>query len=193
MKTCSRCKTEKDEAEFAPNPKTGKLQSSYCKPCRRDYGRERYRNNPDGERQRQKEWRQKNWDSARRSQYEWRERNPEAWKANQQRWRDQYLNDYMRDKRQRNRDLVFGHYGEKCACCDENERLFLTIDHIDNDGADHRRSLKGQIGNGGSSFFDWLVRSGFPEGFQTLCRNCNWGKHANGGVCPHQTNRRSND
>lgn len=28
-----------------------------------------------------------------------------------------------------------------------------------------------------------------PEGFQTLCYNCNIGKHRNGGICPHQHNR----
>lgn len=97
-----------------------------------------------------------------------------------------HLNDYMREKRQRDRNLVFAHYGEQCACCGEKERMFLTIDHVKNDGAEHRRNIPGQIGKGGSSFFDWLVRKDFPEGFQTLCRNCNWGKHVNGGVCPHQ-------
>lgn len=192
MKTCPRCQTEKDDTEFSPHPRTGKLQSPYCKPCRRDYGRERYRDNPDRERERQKEWRQKNWDSAKRSQYEWRKRNPEKWKENQSRWRGKYLVQYMRDKRARNRQLVFDHYGWKCACCGQDFPLFLTIDHVNNDGNVHRRALKG-IGKGGTPFFDWLVRKGFPEDFQTLCRNCNWGKHANGGFCPCQTHRRSND
>jgi hypothetical protein len=185
MKICPRCKAEKPDAEFSPNPKTGRLQA-YCKPCFRDYWREHRKAHPEQARERGRRWRQKHWDEAKRSMYAWRERNPDTWKANQKRWREKYLNDYMRDKRRRNRDLVFAHYGEQCACCGEKERLFLTIDHVTNNGAEHRRSLPGQIGKGGSSFFDWLVRKGFPEGFQTLCRNCNWGKHANGGVCPHQ-------
>jgi hypothetical protein len=31
------------------------------------------------------------------------------------------------------------------------------------------------------------VKQGFPDGFQTLCFNCNVGKYKNGGVCPHQS------
>lgn len=187
MKTCPRCQTEKPNSEFAPNKKTGKLQSAYCTPCRREYERERRAADPEARNAYAREWRQKNWDAAKKAQYKWREENPETWKANCKRWRDKYLNDYMREKRQTNRDLVFAHYGEVCACCGESERMFLSIDHINNDGAEHRRSLKGQIGKGGSSFFDWLVRKNFPSGFQTLCRNCNWGKHVNGGTCPHQS------
>jgi hypothetical protein len=186
MKICPRCQTEKNDSEFSPHPQTGKLQSPYCKPCRRDYGRERYRKDPEKQRERQRQWSQKNWDAAKRTQYEWRKRNPEKYKEVNKRWRDKYLVEYMRGKRRDNRQKVFDHYGWECACCGEAEPVFLTIDHVNNDGNVHRRSLDG-IGNGGSPFFDWLVRKDFPEGFQTLCRNCNWGKHANGGVCPHQT------
>lgn len=185
MKKCPRCDTEKPQSDFSPNPNTGRL-TAYCNACRRIYQRERIAKNPDAERARQKRWRQRNWDAAKHSQYKWREANPEKVKANQKRWREKYLNEYMREKRQLNRNAVYAHYGEQCKCCGEAQRFFLTIDHIENDGADHRRSLKGQIGKGGASFYDWLVRMKFPTGFQTLCRNCNWGKHANGGICPHQ-------
>jgi hypothetical protein len=81
------------------------------------------------------------------------------------------------------RARVFGHYGERCACCGEANQLFLSIDHIENDGAEMRRN--GTHGRGGSQFYMWLCKSGFPAGFQTLCFNCNVGKHRNGGVCPH--------
>ena len=41
---------------------------------------------------------------------------------------------------------VFQAYGGyQCACCGETEPMFLTIDHVGNDGADHRRV----IANGG--------------------------------------------
>ena len=186
MKICSRCKEEKPRDEYAPNSKTGKLQSCYCRQCRREYEREHRAANPEAHREKSKRHRQNNWDSAKAAQYKWRTENPEKWQENQKRWREKHQNEYMAEKRSKNKDLVFSHYGKVCACCGETELMFLSIDHVNNDGAEHRRSLKGQIGNGGSSFFDWLVRSGFPEGFQTLCRNCNWGKHVNGGVCPHQ-------
>ena len=77
---------------------------------------------------------------------------------------------------------VFEHYGNCCACCGENEPLFLTVDHVDNDGWSQRR------GHGKSShnnIYAWLVKECFPLKFQILCSNCNHGKHRNGGVCPH--------
>jgi hypothetical protein len=83
------------------------------------------------------------------------------------------------------RDRVLAAYGgPKCACpyCKDGDILdFLTIDHIENDGAAHRR----MIGKGGAPTYRWLVRQGFPPGYQVLCWNCNRSKHANGGVCAH--------
>lgn len=86
------------------------------------------------------------------------------------------------------REEVFGAYGGKrCACCGETEPLFLTIDHVNNDGAEMRES--GVHSRGGTQFYQWLRKSGFPTGFQVLCMNCNLGKHRNGGVCPHQSGK----
>jgi hypothetical protein len=78
------------------------------------------------------------------------------------------------------RDEVLQVYGGVCACCGESERAFLQIDHVNNDGAQHRREvLRGKLER-------WLKRNGWPQGFQVLCCNCNFGRHINGGVCPHQ-------
>lgn len=95
-------------------------------------------------------------------------------------------------KTKRNQDRcraqVFEAYGGyKCNCCGENERMFLSIDHINNDGAVERKS--GKYNGGGSAFYNWLRKNGFPQGYQVLCMNCQFGKHKNGGVCPHQTVR----
>jgi len=79
------------------------------------------------------------------------------------------------------RQQVLNHYGRQCACCGEANELFLTIDHVNNDGSAHRKEI------GQSAIYRWLVRNGFPPGFQTLCYNCNLGKRVNGGVCPHRT------
>ncbi len=81
-------------------------------------------------------------------------------------------------------------YGNACACCGEVSEPMLTIDHTNNDGAAHRRSLRGgesQAG-AGNTFYPWLRANGFPAGFQILCWNCNWAKSRNGGRCPHQVN-----
>lgn len=89
---------------------------------------------------------------------------------------------------------VFDYYGNKCACCGESEPMFLTIDHIDNDGAQHRKIMARNCKTenayrfqGGKKTYYWLIKNGFPAGFQVLCSNCNHGKHRNGGVCPHVT------
>jgi len=84
------------------------------------------------------------------------------------------------------RNEVFGSYGGwKCKCCGETEKVFLTIDHINNDGAIMRKS--GIHPKGGTSFYAWLRKNNFPEGFQVLCMNCQFGKKLNNGICPHQT------
>lgn len=83
------------------------------------------------------------------------------------------------------RDEVFAHYGGyMCACCAEDEPSVLTIDHIHNNGGEHRKALGGRRFSG-QKFYIWLRRNGFPAGYQVLCWNCNIGKYRNGGICPH--------
>jgi hypothetical protein len=67
--------------------------------------------------------------------------------------------------------------------------LFLTIDHIANNGSQHRRELSGDGYRDASGYktYRWLENNGFPKGFQVLCANCNQGRYRNGGVCPHHS------
>lgn len=92
------------------------------------------------------------------------------------------------ERRKKYQDACFTFYGGwECACCGEKIRMFLTLDHVDGNGAEHRRSLLGKSqGCGSSAFYCALVKAGFPEGFQVLCYNCNCGRHRNGGICPHK-------
>lgn len=77
-------------------------------------------------------------------------------------------------------------YGLECACCGESTEEFLCIDHVDNDGNVHREEIKGKASSGGSLVtYRWLKNNDYPPGFQTLCHNCNFAKHAYG-VCPHK-------
>lgn len=91
-----------------------------------------------------------------------------------------------RNTKRRLKEEVLEHYGQACVACGERDVDVLTIDHIHNDGAEHRR----QAGDRGSGFYSWLKRHGFPAGFQTLCRNCNAAKAVNGGVIPERRIRR---
>lgn len=82
------------------------------------------------------------------------------------------------------KDEVFSAYGGyKCSCCGEVHKEFLSIDHINGDGPEHRERLTGSPRNGQTLYY-WLKRNGFPVGFRVLCMNCNFslGHH---GFCPH--------
>jgi len=83
--------------------------------------------------------------------------------------------------REKLRIEIIQHYGGKCICCGEIEITFLTIDHINGSGRQHRKSL-----GGANRFYLWLKRNNFPEGFQVLCMNCNWSKRMNKGICAHE-------
>jgi predicted restriction endonuclease len=75
---------------------------------------------------------------------------------------------------------VLNHYGARCACCGESEIRFLTIDHVNNDGSEHRKTVKT------NAIYRWIKKNGYPRTLQVLCHNCNWGKRVNNGVCPHE-------
>ena len=76
---------------------------------------------------------------------------------------------------------VFSAYGGKCDCCGESNPKFLTLDHINNDGAVHRQTVKS-----GRRVYAWAKASNYPKSLRLLCWNCNAGRHFNGGVCPHE-------
>ena len=89
------------------------------------------------------------------------------------------------------KDTVFeGYGGYSCKCCGETIKEFLTLDHINNDGAEHRRKIFGENGRrcgSGRTLYLWIIRNNFPPIFQVLCSNCNWGKRMNDGICPHES------
>ena len=102
----------------------------------------------------------------------------------------------MRKKRIKERKLyvvrirakVFAHYSKngeiKCACCACTDEWALKLDHIHNNGAEERKHFRKGCGSG-THFYSWLLRNNYPEGYQILCRNCNWGKKLFG-ECPHK-------
>jgi hypothetical protein len=73
-------------------------------------------------------------------------------------------------------------YGGKCACCGESIIEFLTIDHINNNGAEDRKNNGNKTGG---KLYRWLIKNNFPQGeYQVLCFNCNCSKGFFG-YCPH--------
>ncbi|MBX9804194.1 MAG: hypothetical protein K2Y18_00385 [Alphaproteobacteria bacterium] len=83
--------------------------------------------------------------------------------------------------------------GYECVCCGETEKTMLSIDHIDEDGARHRKEVLKVVrpttfcrGSSGDNLYRWLKNNDFPPGFQVLCYNCNISKHRNKGTCAHK-------
>lgn len=80
---------------------------------------------------------------------------------------------------------VFDAYGGcSCACCGEAHIEFLSIDHVNGGGEQHRAvgSVHRYTGTG---LYRWLKRHEYPEGYRVLCMNCNFslGRFK---YCPHQ-------
>jgi hypothetical protein len=89
--------------------------------------------------------------------------------------------------------------GPRCACCGEAIFQFLTIDHINGDGASHRKTVaaskkpsrrktngwKAPNNGSGVSMYTWLRQNNYPPGFRVLCMNCNCAI-AWFGSCPHK-------
>ena len=92
---------------------------------------------------------------------------------------NEWHKDYAHAKRKEINKLVFDHYGRACKCCKTTlDEVFLTLGHVNNDGAAHRREV-------GSEMKRWAVKNGFPDILETQCWNCNMAQYI-GGVCPHQ-------
>ena|SRR3990167_6197051 len=70
-------------------------------------------------------------------------------------------------------------YGGRCVCCGEDQFEFLTFDHKDADGAEHRKDIK-------MYFPIWLKRNNWPDSIQLMCWNCNCAKNTYD-HCPHKT------
>ena len=80
-------------------------------------------------------------------------------------------NERRRSSRWVIKEEVLTHYGNgKYACvkCGEDRSACLSIDHIQGGGNKERGgSLRSS-----TSFYRWLRDNRYPEGYQTLCMNC---------------------
>lgn len=80
------------------------------------------------------------------------------------------------------RKTAFLHYGNKCACpgCLVTSYEFLAFDHVNNDGATHRKELGDP-----TRLAHWVIINGFPSTIRLLCHNCNSARGIYG-YCPHE-------
>ncbi len=84
----------------------------------------------------------------------------------------QLLRDKGKAYRRELKQAVLERYGKACIFCGYKDIRALQIDHINNNGAEERKALGGQHVSGWR-FYQYLVINGLPDGYQTLCANCN--------------------
>jgi len=157
-KRCSQCGEVKPLDDFYHRSRSKDQHSVWCKSCSDKY---------------RQSWRENNQD---REQLRTHER--------YLRLKDKICR-YNREKSQQLKISLVAHYSNntnRCACCSEPDIRFLTIDHINGSGNQHRKSIGRRSG---STFYRWLIKAGMPEGFQVLCYNCNNARTWYG-TCPHQ-------
>ena|SRR3990167_4495384 len=150
MKICSRCKIGKLKYNFSKNKKNKDGLNYWCKECDCEYQKER--------------------------------RKGPKYKENI----NEYMGEYRKNPRvksyYRNYNLnlkiqALVHYSvmKGVPVCSHPDCLImnldmLSIDHINNDGAEHRKLIKRK------NIYKWLVDHNFPEGFQVYCMNHNFKK-----------------
>ena len=83
-------------------------------------------------------------------------------------------------RRKRGKAALYDRLGNRCACCGERDPMFLQVDHVFNDGAEHRRSTSG-VRRGLELKHMLAYLEANPGHLQLLCCNCNYAKHKNGG------------
>ncbi|MFM6944068.1 MAG: hypothetical protein ACKOXV_02165 [Bacteroidota bacterium] len=102
-------------------------------------------------------------------------KDPEVKKAKAAEYREknrQKLRDKQRLYRRSLKQQVLDYYGNSCKKCGYKDVRALQIDHINNNGAEERKSL-GSQNVSGWRFYQYLIAKGLPDGYQTLCANCN--------------------
>ena len=183
IKKCSICKVEKEIDNFFLHSKSHDGIQSHCKACHyimakkcRNKNIEKYR---ERERRCGKRYRLKNAqryrEKARKSYYLHRDRR-------------------LSERRKLNLGFklnIIEKYGGKCSCCGESDYRFLCIDHKNNDGYEHRKKVRG-----GENMYRFILKNNYPENFQILCFNCNFGRAFYGGkekTCPHKIARKTQD
>jgi hypothetical protein len=182
MKVCTRCRVEKPLDRFWFDKRLER-HNPRCRACVADIGK-RYRQATAPMRlATNREWQRRNRDKMRAAHQRWLARNPALAAKRTAAWRAANRERALAAQRLCDRKLKDAAYtaygGYICRCCGETLVPFLSLDHINNDGANHRRSVKRR------NLYKWLKRQGYPPGFQVLCMNCNFGKARNGGLCPH--------
>lgn len=89
--------------------------------------------------------------------------------------------EYLRSRHKQLRKESINAYGGFCVCCKESTPEFLHLDHVNNDGANHRR----EVGGGADKMLSWAKKNNWPNTLQLKCHNCGMAEGFYG-QCPHE-------
>lgn len=158
-KFCRKCKTWKpgNTSHFRVNNDLKDKLSFYCKLCLMKENNKYYSNN------------KKKFNAYYR----------EYWNKNKF-IRGPMNKEYSRQRYRELRKEVFDGLGGEtpsCVCCGESELLFLSIDHKNGGGREHRKNLSS------IKYLESIL--GDLSKYQLLCHNCNMTKGLYG-QCPHK-------
>jgi hypothetical protein len=173
MKRCSICGEEKDGAEFYKNSRAADGLQTHCKVCHSVMTTRWEKANKD-----------KKLEIRRKAAAAYRKNCPEKVRVLNKKYRElrgEQYNASRRERALRKKLQAVRHYGGQCSCCGERDCRFLSVDHKHNDGHAHRKLKRINIHN-------FVIKNGYPDSFQILCFNCNFGRAFFGGeekVCPH--------
>jgi hypothetical protein len=97
-----------------------------------------------------------------------------------------YKVEWAKEKRHRLRLELFERYGGKCVCCGVSDYRWLSLDHINQDGGEERKTINKYNGNhiNAANRINFLHKQPKRDDLQLLCYNCHFAKDYFG-CCPH--------
>ena len=137
----------------------------------RKYSKEYYQKHKEGISKRQREYNLRNKEKLSEYKSKWREDNrSRRIKEAKEYYKNNKVDISIRrsERHKENKNTCIKHYSGgtmQCAICDVDNINMLVLDHINNDGHKDRRCT--------NSLYYYLIREGFPLGFQVLCANHN--------------------
>ena len=167
MIICSICNFPKEEKDFYFRDKSKGIRRNDCITCHRARTETYYQKNKD-------KW--VAYENNKTDEQKQRDAicNKKWWNVH-----GAEQNAHAKEVYQKRRLTVLDKYGSRCDCCGISDKLFLTVDHRNGDGAKDRKNYKGFL----KRLYDLPVDF---VNYRLLCWNCNtaYGIY---GYCPHHT------
>ena len=142
------------------------------KTYQKEYYKKWYQENKDHILELSKQWSQKHPEKRREAVLKWyRSHREEAIKSASKRNQSERGIICRKECSKRIKLNVLTYYGNgiaKCVLCGHDRLTSLSIDHINGGGCKHLRESRIM----GGQFYRWLIKNNYPEGFRTLCMNC---------------------